>query len=369
MGRLDGKVALISGGARGQGACEARLFAAEGAKVMVGDVLDDEGDALARELTSDRAAYRHHDVTDEGQWSAIVTEAVERFGQLDILVNNAGIFRILPMMQTSLDDYRQINDVNQIGVFLGMKAASPALVERGGGSIVNISSIAGLRGSQASFAYSASKWAVRGMTKCAALELAPFKVRVNSIHPGIIDTPMAQEFVKFGVLEAVRERIPMGELAQPEEVARLALFLAVGRQHLLHGGRVHRRRGHHDRPLTRVSMRATRLARFRRHTRRRTHAPGTSPNGPPSHQGNRRVSSHENTVRPSGVSTRVNRPSPVTTPVWRTPMTRGSSHSVIVMRSVSSIGPKRVSHSNVAPTPLVCDEVNRMAAASSIHST
>jgi 3alpha(or 20beta)-hydroxysteroid dehydrogenase len=212
MGRLDGKVALISGGARGQGACEARLFAAEGAKVMVGDVLDDEGDALARELTS--------------EWSAIVAEAVERFGQLDILVNNAGIFRILPMMQTSLDDYRQINDVNQIGVFLGMKAASPALVERGGGSIVNISSIAGLRGSQASFAYSASKWAVRGMTKCAALELAPFKVRVNSIHPGIIDTPMAQEFVKFGVLEAVRERIPMGELAQPEEVARLALFLA-----------------------------------------------------------------------------------------------------------------------------------------------
>ena len=194
MGRLDGKVALISGGARGQGAAEARLFAAEGAKVMVGDVLDDEGETLARELTSDRAAFRHHDVTDEGQWSAIVTEAVERFGQLDILVNNAGIFRILPMMQTSLDDYRQINDVNQIGVFLGMKAASPALVERGGGSIVNISSIAGLRGSPASFAYSASKWAVRGMTKSAALELAPFKVRVNSIHPGIIDTPMAQEF-------------------------------------------------------------------------------------------------------------------------------------------------------------------------------
>ncbi len=143
MGRLDGKVALISGGARGQGAAEARLFAAEGAKVMVGDVLDEDGEALARELTSDRGAYRHHDVTDEGQWSGIVTEALERFGQLDILVNNAGIFRILPMMQTSLDDYRQINDVNQIGVFLGMKAATPALIERGGGSIVNISSIAG----------------------------------------------------------------------------------------------------------------------------------------------------------------------------------------------------------------------------------
>ncbi len=226
MGRLDGKVALISGGARGQGAAEARLFASEGAKVMVGDVLDDQGNALARELTSDQAAFRHHDVTDEGQWDAIVTEAVERFGQLDILVNNAGIFRILPMMQTSLEDYRRINDINQIGVFLGMKAVSPALIERGGGSIINISSIAGLRGSQASFAYSASKWAVRGMTKCAALELAPFKVRVNSIHPGIIDTPMAQEFVDFGVMEMIRERIPMGDVADPIEVARLALFLA-----------------------------------------------------------------------------------------------------------------------------------------------
>jgi 3alpha(or 20beta)-hydroxysteroid dehydrogenase len=226
MGRLDGKVALISGGARGQGAAEARLFAAEGAKVMVGDVLDDEGGELARELSSDQCAYRHHDVTDESQWAAMVTETLERFGRLDILVNNAGVFRILPMMQTSLEDYRRINDINQIGVFLGMQAVTPSLVERGGGSIINISSIAGLRGSPASFAYSASKWAVRGMTKCAALELAPFKVRVNSIHPGIIDTPMAQEFVTFGVWDTIRERIPMGDVAAPEEVARLALFLA-----------------------------------------------------------------------------------------------------------------------------------------------
>jgi 3alpha(or 20beta)-hydroxysteroid dehydrogenase len=155
-----------------------------------------------------------------------VTETLERFGRLDILVNNAGIFRILPMMQTSLEDYRRINDINQVGVFLGMQAVTPSLIERGGGSIINISSIAGLRGSPASFAYSASKWAVRGMTKCAALELAPFKVRVNSIHPGIIDTPMAQEFHDFGVWDTIRERIPMGDAAPPEEVARLALFLA-----------------------------------------------------------------------------------------------------------------------------------------------
>ncbi len=226
MGRLDGKVALISGGARGQGAAEARLFASEGAKVMIGDVLDDEGGALARELSSDQCAYRHHDVTDEDEWAGIVTEAVERFGHLDILVNNAGVFRLIPMMQTSLEDYRRINEVNQIGVFLGMKAATPALIERGGGSIINISSIAGLRGSHASFAYSSSKWAVRGMTKCAALELAAFKVRVNSIHPGIIDTPMLQEFVNFGVMDAVRDRIPMGDVASADDVARLALFLA-----------------------------------------------------------------------------------------------------------------------------------------------
>ena len=130
------------------------------------------------------------------------------------------------MMQTSLEDYRRINDINQVGVFLGMQAVTPSLIERGGGSIINISSIAGLRGSPASFAYSASKWAVRGMTKCAALELAPFKVRVNSIHPGIIDTPMAQEFHTFGVWDTIRERIPMGDVASPDEVARLALFLA-----------------------------------------------------------------------------------------------------------------------------------------------
>jgi 3alpha(or 20beta)-hydroxysteroid dehydrogenase len=226
MGRLDGKVALISGGARGQGAAEARLFAAEGAKVVIGDVLDDEGEALARELSSDACIYRHHDVTDEGQWADVVTEAVDRFGGLDILVNNAGIFRLLPMMQTTLDDFRRINEVNQVGVFLGMQAATPHLIERGGGSIVNISSIAGLRGSAASLAYSTSKWAVRGMTKCAALELAAFKVRVNSIHPGIIDTPMLQEFHNFGVMDRVVERIPMGEVASPDDVARLALFLA-----------------------------------------------------------------------------------------------------------------------------------------------
>ncbi len=194
---------------------------------MVGDVLDDEGNALARELTSDQCGYRHHDVTDAEQWSGIVTEAIDRFGQLDILVNNAGIFRILPMMQTSLEDYRRINDVNQIGVFLGMQAVAPHLIDRGGGSIINISSIAGLRGSQASFAYSASKWAVRGMTKCAALELGavqgageldPPRHHRHADAPGVRDTSACSTPC------ASASRI--GDVASPEDVARLALFLA-----------------------------------------------------------------------------------------------------------------------------------------------
>ena len=225
--RLQGKVALITGGARGQGAAEARLFAAEGAKVVVGDVLDDLGKELASDV-GDSVRYVHHDVTSEEDWAGAVAAAVDDFGRLDVLVNNAGIFRVMPIGLSSLDDFMQVVTINQVGVFLGMKAATPALVDAGGGSIVNISSIAGLQGSPATVAYTASKWAVRGMTKVAALELAPFNIRVNSIHPGIIDTPMLEEFAAFGpdVLDRIRERIPLGRLASADDVARLALFLA-----------------------------------------------------------------------------------------------------------------------------------------------
>ena len=160
MARLDGKVALITGGARGQGAAEARLMVAEGARVMLGDVLDEEGALLAKELGAS-AAYLHHDVTGESDWDAVVAATTERFGRLDVLVNNAGVFFIMPMSMTSLDEYMRVVTINQVGTFLGMKAVTETMVGQGSGSIVNISSIAGLRGSQGTIAYTASKFAVR----------------------------------------------------------------------------------------------------------------------------------------------------------------------------------------------------------------
>ncbi|HUS62306.1 MAG TPA: glucose 1-dehydrogenase [Acidimicrobiales bacterium] len=225
MGRLDGKVALISGGARGQGAAEAKLFVAEGARVMIGDVLDAEGEVTAKEL-GDAAAFRHHDVTDEDHWSAIVAETVERFGRLDVLVNNAGVFRLTMLATTSLAEYRQVIEINQVGVFLGMRSVAATMAGQRRGSIINISSVAGLRGTMATMAYTASKFAVRGMTKVAAMELAPVGVRVNSIHPGIIDTPMFEEIAGMGVGDALTSRIPIGRIAEADDVAKMALFLA-----------------------------------------------------------------------------------------------------------------------------------------------
>jgi 3alpha(or 20beta)-hydroxysteroid dehydrogenase len=228
MGRLDGKVALISGGARGQGAAEARLFVAEGAQVMVGDVLDADGEMVAKEL-GDRAAYRHHDVTREDDWDAIVADTRSRFGRLDVLVNNAGVFRVLGMTATPLDEYMRIVTINQVGTFLGMKAVAETMISQSSGSIVNISSVAGLVGGSGTIAYTASKFAVRGMTKVAAMELAPFGVRVNSVHPGLIDTPMLREVWGSGSdaqLAGIAARVPNGRMATAEDVARLVLYLA-----------------------------------------------------------------------------------------------------------------------------------------------
>ena len=229
MGRLDGKVALITGAARGQGEAEARLFVAEGARVVLTDVLDAEGEIVAKDL-GDAAAYLHHDVTDELAWQATVDKTIDRFGGIDVLVNNAGIFTVAPTATMALEDYRRVIDVNQVGVFLGMKAVSPHMAARASGSIVNISSIAGLQGSAGTVAYTASKFAVRGMTKVVAKELAPFGVRVNSVHPGIIETPMLTGFSAFGddVLDRITERIPAGKIATADDVARVVLFLASG---------------------------------------------------------------------------------------------------------------------------------------------
>ena len=228
MGRLDGKVALITGAARGQGAAEARLFTAEGARVVLGDVLDDDGELVAKEL-GDRAAYVHHDVTSERGWDEIVATAKSRFGRIDVLVNNAGVFKAMGLTVTPLEEYMRIVTINQVGTFLGMKAVAETMIGQRSGSIVNISSIAGLGGGAGTIAYSASKFAVRGMTKVAAVELAPFGVRVNSVHPGLIDTPMLRDDVGLGgdaSRELARARVPNGRLAGAEDVARLVLYLA-----------------------------------------------------------------------------------------------------------------------------------------------
>ncbi|MCZ6709474.1 MAG: SDR family oxidoreductase [Gammaproteobacteria bacterium] len=238
MDRLEGKVCLITGGSRGQGAAEARLFAAEGGEVWICDVLDDEGNALAQEAN---IQYRHLDVTDEQGWSDLIDEVVTTSGGIHVLVNNAAIFRSNRMVNTPTEEFQLVMDVNCTGVFLGMRTVAPAMVASGGGSIVNISSLAGMRAAAGAFAYGASKWAVRGMTKTASIELARKGVRVNSIHPGLIETPMAEE-VGPGQEKLIRHT-PLGRIAQPEEVARLALFLSsdessysTGSEFLIDGG-------------------------------------------------------------------------------------------------------------------------------------
>ena len=189
MGRLDGKVALISGAARGQGEAEARRFVAEGARVVLGDVLETECRTVEESL-GDAARAIRLDVTREDDWSRAVETALDAFGRLDVLVNNAGIVRTGAIESTSLEDYRAVVDVNQIGTFLGMRAVVPAMREAGGGSIVNISSNAGMEGVQGVIGYVASKWAIRGMTKSAALELGRYGIRVNVVCPGGVATPM-----------------------------------------------------------------------------------------------------------------------------------------------------------------------------------
>jgi 3alpha(or 20beta)-hydroxysteroid dehydrogenase len=221
---LDGKVALVTGGARGQGEAEVRLFAAEGAKVVAADVRADAGEALAAELGED-VLFLRHDVSSESSWDAAVGTALERFGGLHVLVNNAGIGHVAPLAKHSLEDYERIIAVNQTGVFLGIRAAIEPMTAGGGGSIVNISSGAGLRATKYMIAYAASKYAVTGMTAAAALELARNNIRVNSIHPGVIDTPMLGDFGDSTDDRIVRAT-PMRRMGRPEEIANVALFLA-----------------------------------------------------------------------------------------------------------------------------------------------
>jgi 3alpha(or 20beta)-hydroxysteroid dehydrogenase len=228
MGRLDGKVALITGGARGQGEAAVRLFVEEGAKVVLGDILDEAGKAVAASL-GDAAIYLHHDVSQEDSWAEFVATASETFGRIDALVNNAGILHLAPIAEIALDDYMKVIRVNQAGCLLGMKSVIPAMVQAGGGSIVNVSSTSGIEGAMGLVAYVASKFAIRGMTKTAALELGRVGIRVNSLHPGGVDTPMgdgSMEGFEQVDTQGFYASLPLGRIGKPMELAQVALFLA-----------------------------------------------------------------------------------------------------------------------------------------------
>jgi 3alpha(or 20beta)-hydroxysteroid dehydrogenase len=222
--RLEGKVAIITGAARGQGAREAGIFVAEGAHVVLTDVLE-SGAEVAAEL-GESAVFLRQDVANEEDWSTVVQTARARFGKIDVLINNAGIFHPKSIGETSSADFDLHYRVNQRGVFLGMKSVLETMKIGGGGSIVNISSLAGLRGYPDMIAYCGTKWAIRGMTKSAARELAPFGIRVNSIHPGLVDTPMMKGGLSPAALAQFISSVPLGRLAASDDVAEIATFLA-----------------------------------------------------------------------------------------------------------------------------------------------
>ncbi len=228
--RLEGKVALISGGARGQGAAEAKLFAGEGAKVVFGDILDDLGQQVEAEIheAGGEALYIHLDVTNAADWASAVEAAVSRYGRLDVLVNNAGITIRKNVEDTTEEDWDRIMAINAKGVFLGTKQAIPAMRESGGGSIVNISSTAGLVGSPYSGAsYAATKGAVRLFTKATAIQYAKEGIRCNSVHPGLLETPMTQDMLADAAHREERtQRIPLGRVGTAEDVAYGVLYLA-----------------------------------------------------------------------------------------------------------------------------------------------
>ena len=222
MNRLDGKVALITGGAAGQGAVEAEMFIDAGAQVIITDINADLGAQTAARLV-DACTFFKHDVASEENWTRVISEIEALHGKLDVLVNNAGIFHVLTLEETSLKDWNMSVAINQTGVFLGMQKAAPLMKKGKAGSMINISSIAGLTAAKA-HAYCATKWAVRGMSKSAAVELGPHGIRVNSVHPGFVDSPMLDE---HGVSrDTLAEQVPLRRNAQIAEVAKMVLFLA-----------------------------------------------------------------------------------------------------------------------------------------------
>lgn len=223
MNRLSEKVVIITGAAQGMGETHARLFLEEGAKVVLTDLNEEKGQALVDEL-GENAIFVKQNVASEEDWSNVIEKAEEAFGPVNVLVNNAGITMAKNMMDITLEDYRRIVDINQVSVFLGMKAVVPSMKKAGGGSIVNISSMNGLVAG--AVAYTDTKFAVRGMTKAAAINLAPMGIRVNSVHPGVIATPMVVQEDTKAAVEAFSKQIPMKRVAEPKEVSYMVLFLA-----------------------------------------------------------------------------------------------------------------------------------------------
>ncbi|WP_063732866.1 SDR family oxidoreductase [Streptomyces sp. RTd22] len=234
--RFEGKVAIVTGGARGMGAAHVRGLVAEGARVAVCDVLDEEGETLAGEFP--QARYHHLDVTDEARWRAVVRTVEDALGPVDVLVNNAGIMHRGSVEEQSPEDFRRILDVNLVGAFLGMHTVLPGMRDRGHGAVVNVSSATGMTGFAGSVGYVASKWGVRGMTKAAALDMAGTGIRINSVHPGVIRTPMGE-----AASPELFAHQPVPRIGEPDEVTRMVLFLAcddasytTGGEFLVDGG-------------------------------------------------------------------------------------------------------------------------------------
>ncbi|QIK76710.1 SDR family NAD(P)-dependent oxidoreductase [Nocardioides piscis] len=225
MGRLAGKIAIVTGAAQGQGAEIARSFVAEGAKVALADINEADGQALADEL-GDSAHFTRHDVSDAASWQELVADTNDRFGPVNVLVNNAGILRFGDIDKMPLEEAQLIWNVNLQGCYLGMQAVVPTMKRNGGGSIVNASSIEGLGGMGSVIAYCGSKWAIRGMTKAAAHELGRRKIRVNSVHPGMIDTPMTRVHGGDVAMEFGASKVPLRRVGTPSDIAPTYVFLA-----------------------------------------------------------------------------------------------------------------------------------------------
>ncbi|MHB8465371.1 MAG: SDR family NAD(P)-dependent oxidoreductase [Acidimicrobiales bacterium] len=225
MNRLKDRVAIVTGASRGMGAATALRFVQEGARVIIADIRVEEGETLAKEL-GERARFVELDVADESAWTNALGAAEEFGPSVDILVNNAGIASFMPIAQMSVENYERVYQINQLGVFLGMRTVIPSMTRAGRGSIVNISSVDGLFGSPMAIAYGATKFAVTGMTKVAALELAPAGIRVNSVHPGVVRTPILEVAPGLDLGSMIEPTVPLHRVGEAEEVANLSLFLA-----------------------------------------------------------------------------------------------------------------------------------------------